>query len=63
MEVSTSGSNITVQLYSAANLGGSRIDSVVYNSGNSLRTRGVGIAKNGNQVRRQGTAIDNFRAE
>ena len=63
MEVSTSGSNITVQLYSAANLGGSRIDSVVYNSGSSLRTRGVGIAKNGNQVQRQGIAIDNFRAE
>jgi hypothetical protein len=63
MEVSTSGANITVALYSAAGLGGSRIASVVHNSGSSIRTRGVGIAKNGNQVQRQGSTVDNFRAE
>jgi hypothetical protein len=63
IEVSTAGNNITVRLYSAANLGGTRIDSVVYSSGSSLKARGVGIIKNGNQVQRQAIAIDNFRAE
>jgi hypothetical protein len=63
IEVSTAGSNITVRLYSAANLAGTRIDSVVYNSGSSLKARGVGIIKNGNQVQRQAIAIDNFKAE
>jgi hypothetical protein len=63
MEVSTLGANVVVSLFSAIGLAGSTIASVSYNSGSSLRTRNIGLAKNGNQVQRQGTAIDNFRAE
>lgn len=62
-EVSTLGNNIQVYAYSAAALGGTRIAAISHASVNPVKTTTVGLAKYGNQVQRQGTAIDNFKAE
>lgn len=63
MKVTTSGNNINVSLYNTANLSGSRIASLTYTAAAPIKARGVGIAKNGQQAQRNGTRIDNFKAE
>lgn len=61
--VTTSGNNINVKFYSSAGLSGNPYKSISYKTVNSNKDVGVGIAKNGNQVRNQGNRVDNFKAE
>lgn len=62
-EVATVGNNINISLYPSAGLSGTRLNYVTHATTGAAKSTLVGIAKYGNQVQRQSTAIDNFRAE
>lgn len=62
IQVSVTGSNVRVRTYALGQATGTPYASFTYTTSNALKSTFVGIAKNGNQVVSQATAIDNFRA-